>query len=86
MINYLAPKSILALTATAGKPVIGDICRTLRMIDHHGDSSIASMSNSKNNSVKVLSCNRDNIDVTAVFLQNEDEKLPMVSEILLLRY
>lgn len=71
--NALDPRSILALTATAGPPVIDDICHTLRIsnLSHESDKSAET-------SVKVLNCNRDNIHVSAIFLQDEDRRLRMV--------
>ena len=71
----LNPKSVLALTATACQAVIKDICRTLKI------SNYADLENdSSDPSVKALSSNRDNIDVSAMFLQNEDQKLQMVRQ------
>jgi superfamily II DNA helicase RecQ len=68
------------LTATAGKPVIDDICRTLRINENGKSTEGLIQSNDPSMcSVKVLSSNRDNIDVSAVFLQNEEQKLHMVS-------
>ncbi len=55
------PQSVLALTATAGPPVINDICSTLRI---------------RNDSIetKILNCNRHNIDVSATLFDNDHER------------
>lgn len=93
LLPLLEPKSVLALTATAGPLVVRDICKTLCIPfdgeglndrDHPPDSPTPTTSFGlncigKSNSVKVLNCNRDNIDVFSLVLQNDDERRYLVS-------
>lgn len=84
MLSRLEPQSVLALTATAGPPVAKDICRTLHIPlneTEHGRSEEPSPISiaSEEHGVKVLSCNRDNIDVAVSYVSDEDERLSMVS-------
>lgn len=72
----MAPQSVLALTATAGPPVINDICNTLRIKNPTQD-----IGNEKSGSMKILNCNRNNIEVSAQLLDNEDERLQKVREV-----
>ena len=68
----MAPKSILAITATAGPRVIDDICQTIGIVEEksHPDN--------KDDSVRVLESGRDNIDVSCHFVTNQEERLVMV--------
>ena len=94
LIPLIEPKSILALTATAGPMVVRDICNTLcipfngRGLDGKGqllpspekqinESRVFDDSNSEG--VKVLNCDRDNIDVFSLVLQSNDERRYLVS-------
>ena len=85
LLPLIKPKSILALTATAGPTVVRDICHTLGIpFDRHGLDSgdcLASPSMLKTSGVKVLSCDRDNIDVFSIILQSNDERRYLVSVI-----
>ncbi len=72
------PQSVLALTATAGPPVIDDICSTLGI-----KIALDSLDSTKDTSLKVLNCNRSNIEVSAQLLDNEEEKLQKVCGFLL---
>jgi Superfamily II DNA helicase len=74
LVSKLKPRSILALTATAGPPVIKDICHTL-----HVPMKITETEDQMEDGTKVLSCNRDNIDIVVEFTSNEDERLTKVS-------
>ncbi len=86
LIPLIEPKSILALTATAGPMVVRDICNTL-CIPFEGvpssppsiEASINSDVNLNTGGVKVLNCDRDNIDVFSLVLQNNDERRYLVS-------
>lgn len=70
----LNPRSILALTATAGPPVIEDICHTLGVPLKSRETE-----DPTEDGTKVLSCNRDNIDVAVEFTSNDEERLAKVS-------
>ncbi|CAJ1969352.1 unnamed protein product [Cylindrotheca closterium] len=72
----MAPKSILAITATAGPRVIDDICQTIGIVEEksHPDN--------KDDSVQVLESGRDNIDVSCHFVTSQEERLIMLSKIL----
>uniref|UniRef100_A0A7S2EUF0 DNA 3'-5' helicase n=1 Tax=Ditylum brightwellii TaxID=49249 RepID=A0A7S2EUF0_9STRA len=108
LIPHLEPKSILALTATAGPKVVHDICNTLNIpLAEEGKqlsgcswskeidkSDIRAISNEAleckaknqrfdNNGFKVMSCDRDNIDVFSLILENVEERLVMLRKILL---
>ena len=74
MVSKLNPKSILALTATAGPPVIRDICHALSIPIPQGKIE----GDEVDNGTKVLSCNRDNIDVVVEFTNSEEERLTKV--------
>ena len=87
LLPLIEPKSVLALTATAGPMVIRDICNTLCIphdglsLDTEGHLSLptAPTKNTDSNGVKVLNCNRDNIDVFSLVLQSNDERRYLVS-------
>lgn len=75
LLPLINPKSVMALTATAGPMVVRDICNTLCIpLD---ESSGACGLNA--GGVKVLNCNRDNIDVFTMILQSNDERQYLVS-------
>ena len=86
LIPLIEPKSILALTATAGPMVVRDICNTL-CIPFNGrgltiEKSInetRTFDDSNSEGVKVLNCDRDNIDVFSLVLQSNDERRYLVS-------
>lgn len=73
----MAPKSILAITATAGPRVIDDICQTI------GITEEKSHPDNKEDSVRVLESGRDNIDVSCHFVSNHEERLMMVCRLCL---
>ena len=93
LLPLIEPKSILALTATAGPMVVRDICNTLCIpFDGHGlnatlpspEAPIEVNTVDKKNivdtsGVRVLDCNRDNIDVISLVLQSIDERRYLVS-------
>ena len=92
LLPLIEPKSILALTATAGPMVVRDICNTLcipydgRLLDGKAPSIIpkspveAMETNvDESDGVKVLNCDRDNIDVFSLVLKSNDERRYLVS-------
>ena len=97
LLPLIEPKSILALTATAVPMVVRDICNTLRIpFDGHrlvGEVSLQSPAapteasatfdndGMDSDGVKILNCDRDNIDVFSLVLQNNDERRYLVSSI-----
>jgi len=68
--KLIDPKSVLALTATAGPRVIEDICQTLEIPNTNKEESV--------DGVLTLSTNRDNIDVQCLFLSSQEERLKKV--------
>lgn len=74
----MAPKSILAITATAGPRVIDDICETI------GINQEKNHPDSKDDSVRVLESARDNIDVSCQLVENQEERLIMVRTFVIL--
>jgi superfamily II DNA helicase RecQ len=69
IIDLIDPRSILAITATAGPRVVDDICRTLK---------IESVRDNPEKGVRVSKTNRDNIDVKCLFLHSQEERLSKV--------
>jgi len=88
LMSLIQPKSVLALTATAGPMVVRDICNTLCIPHDDGqcaiNDEIPSSLDSSNNGVgvKVLNCNRDNIDVFSLVLQQDDERRYLLHKLL----
>lgn len=86
LLSLIQPKSVLALTATAGPMVVRDICNTLCIpCDGQGtNQAIPSSLETENNGigVKVLNCNRDNIDVFSIVLQDHDERRYLLHKLL----
>jgi ATP-dependent DNA helicase Q4 len=88
LMSLIQPKSVLALTATAGPMVVRDICNTLCIPLDDGqctiNDEIPSSLDSSNNGVgvKVLNCNRDNIDVFSLVLQDNDERRYLLHKLL----
>ena len=70
----LEPRSILALTATAGPPVIRDICQALDI--NRNDNC------SGDDGVMVVKADRNNIDISVHFVTDETERMNLVSPIL----
>ena len=66
IIELINPKSILAMTATAGPKVVDDICCTL------------GIDNATLSGVRVSKTNRDNIDVKCLFLNTQEERIAQV--------
>ncbi|KAL3786862.1 hypothetical protein HJC23_013783 [Cyclotella cryptica] len=78
LLPLIEPKSVLALTATAGPMVVRDICHTLGIPSNEHQRS----ENGDVGGVKVLNCNRDNIDVFSLVLQSNDERQYLLHKIL----
>jgi superfamily II DNA helicase RecQ len=72
LLRLMQPKSILAITATAGPRVIADISETL------GIESTEEINLEGNENIKVIDKGRDNIDVACQFVANHEERLYMV--------
>ena len=72
LLHLMQPKSVLAITATAGSRVIDDIRSTLGIQDKESDG------------VRVMKSDRDNIDVSCLMLGSHEERLSMVRAFLLL--
>lgn len=70
LLPMIEPKSVMALTATAGPMVVRDICNTLCIPLNNTEGTDAVDADG----VKVLNCNRDNIDVFMLVLQTNDER------------
>lgn len=66
MVDMIRPESVLAMTATAGPTVIKDICSTLGIESEESEGT------------RVLSCNRDNIDVQFFMTKTHEERLNKV--------
>lgn len=66
--KMIQPRSVLAITATAGPSVAHDICRTLQIPDCDG--------------MKISKTDRDNIDVKCLFLDSQEERLAKLISIL----
>jgi superfamily II DNA helicase RecQ len=101
LLSTLQPRSILALTATAGPMVVRDVCCALdiphdtqheSIISRHipdiheqikDDTRMMALDNEEDTNVdcgvKVLSCNRDNIDVATLVFDHEEHRRSMVS-------
>ena len=87
LLSLIQPKSVLALTATAGPMVVRDICNTLQIpfdgqctINHEIPKSLDPANNGVG--VKVLDCKRDNIDVFSLVLNDHDERRYLVHKLL----
>lgn len=76
----MKPRSVLAITATAGPRVVKDIVDTLE-IPSCGDSN-DDISNIPDESIKIINSGRDNIDVKVKFLESHEERLSTLVEIL----
>ena len=71
------PRSVLAITATAGPPIVRDICRYLEIPTESEISSDANVG------VKILKSDRDNIDVFCKVMENEESRLLLAQQLLL---
>jgi hypothetical protein len=79
LLRLMSPRSILAITATAGPRVIADISETLGIQPTEAtDENDPNGWVENNESIKVIKKGRDNIDVSCRFLANHEERLSMV--------
>jgi ATP-dependent DNA helicase Q4 len=76
----MKPRSVLAITATAGPRVVNDIMHTLEIPSN--DNSNDESSNIQEESIKIINSGRDNIDVKVKFLENHEERLSTLVDIL----
>ncbi|KAL7548043.1 hypothetical protein ACHAWF_011322 [Thalassiosira exigua] len=101
LLPLIRPKSVLALTATAGPTVVRDICDTLGIpfdgrilgpncppspsVPPEAAPSVEEDAgvDDDGNGVRVLNCNRDNIDVHSVLLRSNDERRYLLHKILM---
>lgn len=90
MMDFIRPKSILAITATAGPRVIQDICRALDISSPSSHASCCiddvpasmgkeALTTGDDCGVRVMKTDRDNIDVSCYFLSSQAERLSTVS-------
>ena len=85
LLHKMKPKSILAITATAGPKVIADIRQTLGITTSSPTSSEIQDSSGfdeEDENVKIIRSGRDNIDVKCKFLASHEERLSQLAEIL----
>ena len=80
LLKLTSPNSVLAITATAGNQVIGDISNTLGINNTHTKygGSHDCETNVDADGIRVLNSNRDNIDVSCYILANHEERLTKV--------
>ena len=80
LLCQMNPKSILAITATAGPRVIKDIVEALDIETATNDNEIVDgmIATDGKHGVKVIEKSRDNIDVTCQFVENAEDRLAMV--------
>jgi RecQ family ATP-dependent DNA helicase len=85
-LKIMKPKSILAITATAGPRVIADIGHTLDIKLSESESvskdSPEKLIENQHESIKIIRTGRDNIDVMCKFMSNHEERLAVLSGIL----
>ncbi|GAX26595.1 ATP-dependent DNA helicase Q4 [Fistulifera solaris] len=75
MLEIIQPKSVLAMTATAGPRVVDDICRSLSIIAPSEGVDLSE-------AVHIMSSDRDNINVESIFLSSQEERLSKLIDIL----
>jgi ATP-dependent DNA helicase Q4 len=86
LLRLMRPKSILAITATAGPRVIADIRQTLGIMSPPSISSDIEESSKvvdEDDNVMIIRSGRDNIDVKCKFLSSHEERLAQLAEILI---
>ena len=83
MMDMIEPKSVLAITATAGPRVVSDICRTLQIENnsHTPGHAVQNLSPSSEG-VKISKTDRDNIDVSCLLLDTQEERIGKLLKIL----
>lgn len=80
LVSLMKPRSVLAITATAGPRVVNDIMHTLEIPSN--DDSNDESSNIQEESIKIINSGRDNIDVKVKFLENHEARLSTLVDIL----
>lgn len=78
VLDMIEPKSILAITATAGPRVVRDICQMLSIVESDDVSSRIEPDKIKDAGVMVLTTDRDNIDVKCLYLDTQEQRLSKV--------
>jgi superfamily II DNA helicase RecQ len=73
MVDMVEPKSVLAITATAGPRVVADISQTLGIV-HTPEADMTE----SDSGVMFLGCNRGNIAVRCFVLNTQEERLKKV--------
>jgi ATP-dependent DNA helicase Q4 len=76
LLSCVEPQSVLAITATAGPPIVRDICRYLEIPTESEEASDAS------EGVKILKSDRDNIDVFCKVMENDESRLLLAQQLL----
>ena len=71
--SMIQPQSVLAITATAGPKVVSDICHILDIRRDSGTDVIAD--ETPEVCVRVMNCDRNNIDVSCYVLSSQEERL-----------
>ncbi len=83
LLQAMKPKSVLAITATAGPRVIEDIANTLGIENTVPIEEPCEAQQSNNNeSIRIIRSGRDNIDVMGKFMSNHEERLDVLAKIL----
>jgi ATP-dependent DNA helicase Q4 len=77
LLNSIEPQSVLAVTATAGPPIVRDICRYLQIPDGTDGATESEIG------VKILKSDRDNIDVFCKIMDNDESRVSLVQRLLL---
>lgn len=90
VLELVQPRSVLAMTATAGSIVIQDICRALDMPPFNSHEAQQDRRFNENDAedemkeiqkegIRILKCNRDNIDVACMVMDSEERRRSLVS-------
>ena len=89
MVDMICPKSILAITATAGPRVVTDICESLGITQQRSneecgkDQSLSNEPDSDDsNGVQALESNRDNIEVACEILSSQEDRISRLISLL----
>jgi superfamily II DNA helicase RecQ len=83
VIDIIHPKSILALTATAGPKLVRDLCASLNIQQPSTTyNEMITVSDTENAGVRISKTDRDNIDVQCFILVHDDDRLVKVSSFL----
>jgi GRF zinc finger/DEAD/DEAH box helicase/SAP domain len=82
MVDMIEPRTVLAVTATAGPRVVGDICQTLSIPSGASYASSlqynAPSTDDEATGVRITKTDRDNIDVSCIMLNTQEERLSKV--------